>query len=342
MPIVGKLSDKRGRKGFITSGLLLYSLISLLYTLAGKVYHLTAVRLVHGLASAMVVPVAMAYIGEVAEKGKEGSAMGAFNLALLLGTGSGPFLGGLLNDSFGIASVFYAMAGLAAIAFLITVLFLPDIRYSGRAKADHSVSFRETIKNNVMKGLLLYNAISAVGRGGIMAFLPILASKIDINSSQVGVIISFHIFLIALLQSPSGRLADRYNKLFLVLIGSTVAGLALLLTPIARNFWQLFFISSIMGLGGATGMPSVAAITVEVGKKLGMGVSMGLFNTATSVGMIAAPLISGMVMDAMGIKSVFFIAGVISFFGTLVFWYYIKGSLKEEKTSLSGGIQKAI
>ena len=326
MPIVGKLSDKRGRKGFITSGLLLYSLISLLYTLAGKVYHLTAVRLVHGLASAMVVPVAMAYIGEVAEKGKEGSAMGAFNLALLLGTGSGPFLGGLLNDSFGIASVFYAMSGLAAIAFLITLLFLPDIRYSGRAKADHSVSFRETIKNNVMKGLLLYNAISAVGRGGIMAFLPILASKIDINPSQVGVIISFHIFLIALLQSPSGRLADRYNKLFLVLIGSTVAALALLLAPIARNFWQLFIISAVMGLGGATGMPSIAAITVEVGKKLGMGVSMGLFNTATSVGMIAAPLISGLVMDAMGIKSVFVIAGVISFFGTLVFWYYIKGS----------------
>jgi len=326
MPIVGKLSDKRGRKGFITSGLLLYSLISLLYTLAGKVYHLTAVRLVHGLASAMVVPVAMAYIGEVAEKGKEGSAMGAFNLALLLGTGSGPFLGGLLNDSFGIASVFYAMSGLAAIAFLITLLFLPDIRYSGRAKADHSVSFRETIKNNVMKGLLLYNAISAVGRGGIMAFLPILASKIDINPSQVGVIISFHIFLIALLQSPSGRLADRYNKLFLVLIGSTVAALALLMAPIARNFWQLFIISAVMGLGGATGMPSIAAITVEVGKKLGMGVSMGLFNTATSVGMIAAPLISGLVMDAMGIKSVFVIAGVISFFGTLVFWYYIKGS----------------
>jgi len=324
MPIVGKLSDKRGRKGFITSGLLLYSLISLLYTFAGKVYHLTAVRLVHGLASAMVVPVAMAYIGEAAEKGKEGSAMGAFNLALLLGTGAGPFLGGVLNDSFGIASVFYAMAGLAAIAFFITLLFLPDIMYSGRREVDHPVSFGETIKNSTMKGLLLYNIISAVGRGGIMAFLPILASRIDINPSQVGIIVSFHIFLIALLQSPCGRLADRYNRVLLVLIGSTVAALALLLTPIARNFWQLFSISSLMGLGGATSMPSISAITVEVGQRLGMGVSMGLFNTATSVGMIAAPLISGVVMDASGIKSVFLIAGVISLLGTAIFYYYVR------------------
>lgn len=324
MPIIGKLSDKRGRKKFITSGLLLYSVISLFYLLAGEVYYLTTVRLFHGLASAMVIPVAMAYIGEIAEKGKEGRYMGTFNMALLLGMGSGPFLGGILNESFGIGSVFYAMAGLTAIAFLITLIFLPDMRYSGTRKMGNPISFREIIKNNVMKGLLLYRVITAMGRGGIMAFLPIFASRIDITSSQVGIIISFHIFLIALLQNPFGRLADRHNKFFLVLIGSGVGALALLLTPIARNFWQLFFISSIMGFGGATSMPSAVAITVEVGQRLGMGVSMGLFNTAMSVGMIAAPLISGVVMDIVGIKSVFFVAGVISLLGTFVFYHYIR------------------
>ena len=131
MPIIGRLSDKKGRKRFITSGLLSYSLISLLYPLAAKVYYLTGVRLIHGLASAMVVPVAMAYIGDIAEKGKEGSYMGTFNMALLLGTGAGPFLGGFINDSFGIAPVFYAMAGFTAIAFLAvsyTHLTLPTKR----------------------------------------------------------------------------------------------------------------------------------------------------------------------------------------------------------------------
>ncbi|MFQ5867566.1 MAG: MFS transporter [bacterium] len=324
MPIIGKLSDKKGRKGFITFGLLLYSGISLVYIVAGNVYYLTSVRFIHGLASAMVIPVAMAYVGEIAEKGREGRYMGTFNMALLLGMGAGPFLGGLLNESFGIASVFYAMAGLTAIAFLITLVFLPDMRYSGITKMDDPIPFKEIIKNNVMKGLLLYRIITAMGRGGIMAFLPIFASRIDITSSQVGIIISFHIFLIALLQNPFGRLADRYNKLFLVLIGSSVGALALLITPIARNFWQLFFISSIMGLGGATSMPSASAITVEVGQRLGMGVSMGLFNTAMSAGMIAAPLIAGVVMDILGVKSVFFVAGVISLLGTFVFYHYIR------------------
>jgi len=326
MPIAGKLSDKTGRKVFITSGLLLYSLISLLYPMAGKAYHLTVIRFIHGFASAMVIPVAMAYIGEIAEKGREGRYMGTFNMALLLGMGAGPFLGGFLNDSFGIASVFYAMAGLTAIAFLVSLVFLPEVRFSEAARMANPVPLNQIVRNNVMRGLLLYNVISAMGRGGIMAFLPIFASGIDINPARVGIIISFHVFLMALLQRPAGRLADRYSKLLLVLLGSSLAAIALLVTPIARNFWQLFVIALVMGLGGATGMPSVAAITVEVGKKLGMGVSMGLFNTATSVGMIAAPLISGVVMDAVGIKSVFVVAGVISLFGTLIFCYYLKGS----------------
>ncbi|MFB0526310.1 MAG: MFS transporter, partial [bacterium] len=139
-----------------------------------------------------------------------------------------------------------------------------------------------------------------------------------------GIIISFHIFLVALFQGPFGRLADRYSKIFLVLIGSIVSALALLLTPVARNFWQLLSIACLMGLGGAIGMPSAAAITVEVGKRLGMGVSMGLFNTAMSAGMIVAPLIGGVVMDTLGVKSVFFVAGLISLLGAYVFYHYVR------------------
>ena len=79
MPIMGGLSDKYGRKIFIASGLLLLAVISLLYLPAHNEYTLTAVRLLHGLAAGMVIPVAMAYAGEVAQEGKEGKTMGIFN-----------------------------------------------------------------------------------------------------------------------------------------------------------------------------------------------------------------------------------------------------------------------
>jgi len=60
-----------------------------------------------------------------------------------------------------------------------------------------------------------------------------------------------------------------------------------------------------------------------------MGASMGLFNTAMSFGMILAPLISGVVMDTLGLTSIFYVAGFISLWGTFIFYFFIKEGLKK-------------
>ena len=332
MPIIGRISDRSGRKKFICSGLLLYSFVSLLYPLAEGIYPLIIIRLIHGFASSLVIPIAMAYVGEAADEGKEGVSMGTFSMALFLGMGAGPFLGGFLNDTFGINSAFYAMAVLTVIAFLISFIFLPDVKYAANKKhAKKAVPFKDIISSNIIKGMLIFRAVIAMGRGGIMAFLPLIASGVNISPSGIGVIISSNIFITAFLQRPFGALADRYNKFHLILIGSSIVALSLILVSFSHNFWELFFISALMGIGAALAIPSAQAITVKVGNTLGMGVSMGMFNMAMSVGMIIAPLISGVVMDKLGIKSVFYVSGIIIFCGVLVFYYYFK---KEQTKSL--------
>ncbi len=52
MPIIGNLSDRRGRRSFILVGLFIYTLLPLAYIAADSVYLLTAVRIFHGFASA--------------------------------------------------------------------------------------------------------------------------------------------------------------------------------------------------------------------------------------------------------------------------------------------------
>ncbi len=329
MPIIGKISDKKGRKKFISAGLFFYSLISLFYLLANNVYSLTIIRMVHGFASAMVIPIAMAYIGETACEGQEGSTMGTFSIALFLGMGTGPFLGGILNDTFGMFSVFIAMSCLTALSFLITLFFLPDVKNINGIEVENSISFKKIIKNNIVKGILIFRAVNAMGRGGVMSFLPIFASKIHISSTQIGTLISMNVFLTALMQRPFGKLADKYNKVLLILSGSSIGALTLLGIPFAKNFGALLIVSSLMGIGGAMAMPAASAITVKVGQNVGMGASMGLFNTAMSFGMILAPLISGVVMDTLGLTSIFYVAGFISLWGTFIFYFFIKEGLKK-------------
>nr|QNO54320.1 multidrug resistance protein MdtG [Methanosarcinales archaeon ANME-1 ERB7] len=128
MPIMGGLSDKYGRKIFIASGLLLLAVISLLYLLAHNEYTLTAVRLLHGPAAGMVIPVVMAYGGEIAQEGKEGRAMGTFMMMYFLGLGVGSFLGGILWHLFGMASVFYVLSCISLIALLLVLPFVPEVK----------------------------------------------------------------------------------------------------------------------------------------------------------------------------------------------------------------------
>jgi len=324
MPVVGRLSDRVGRKIFIVVGLLLYTAISLLYVWASNVVQLTLVRLFHGFASAMVIPIAMAYVGDTTPRGHEGARLGTFNIALFLGMGSGPFLGGALNDALGINAVFYSMAALTAFAFLTCLFFLPPSTRGRSTGEKPRKSWATILRDRIVKALLLFRAINAVARGGILAFLPLLAVQFGLSSTQLGVLLSANVLLTAALQRPFGVVADKVNRYTLVLLGSVVTSVGLLAVPLMRGFLSFLLLSLVIGGGGAVAMPAATAITAEIGQWAGMGTSMGLFNMAMSLGMILAPLISGAVMDLLGLEAVFLVAGAIGFAGTILFYVLVR------------------
>ncbi len=333
MPIIGRLSDKKGRKKFITLGLLFYTIISLLYIAAHSVWTLSLVRFLHGFASAMVIPIVMAYVGETSKEGREGRRMGLFNIAFFLGMGAGPLLGGVLHDTLGFNAVFHTMAALTGFAFLLTLFLLPDVRVAeskGKEKKAE-ISFGKIFSSHTLKGLLIYRFVNAMGRGGVMSFLPVLAANIHITPAEVGVILTTNIFFMALLQGFFGYLADKWNKFYMVVAGAIIGAVALILIPLARNFWTFMALALLMGLGGAISMPAATAINVRIGNRYGMGASMGLFNMAMSVGMILAPLISGIVMDVWGLQYIFYVAGAISFVGIAIFFYYLYLGMRTEE-----------
>ena len=236
MPIVGKLSDHSGRKKYIVIGLFFSAVISILYTLAHSVYELVGVRALHGVFSAMVLPIAMAYVGETSEDGSEGKSMGTYNISLFLGMASGPLLGGLINESFGINAVFYVMAVLCGLAFFINLFFLPDVRQSLHQDAPKLASFRKILSNNVVRSLFIYRSLNALARGGLMAFLPIVAAQLKLNSIHIGLLVSVNVLLTAVLQRRFGTLADRLNKYMMMITGSIVVSLALGLIPFCKDF----------------------------------------------------------------------------------------------------------
>lgn len=321
MPLVGKLSDKRGRKVFITSGLLFYSLLSLGYILAQNLPQLIAVRFLHGVASAMVVPIAMAYIGEISPPGKEGKYLGTFNIALFFGFGMGPLLGGVVTDKFSQTASFMSMGGLSLLSFFSVLFFLPRSRGFKSRSSGRSFSFKLLLRDRILQGLVLFRASYAFGRGLVVTFLPIFAASHRINLTQIGVLISSTILLNSILQYPFGKLADRYDKKRLLLLGSGISVFMLFLIPLGHTFTKLFLIALALGVGGGISMPAGTSLAAIVGKKKsGMGSTMGIYSMAMSAGLIFGPLTGGVIQGFWGINLVFILGGLISIFGIISFY----------------------
>ena len=326
VPFIGKMSDRTGKKIFVASGLLLFAVISLLYPRAHNIYELTLVRLLHGLSAGMIIPVVMAYVGETAEKGREGKTISALIMMFYFGLAAGPLLGGYLGQAHGFDSVFYVMSALGVAAFLTVVFFLPDIRKPAPEAAAQAVSFKVLMHNRHIKAVLLIAVFVTLMLAVFMSFLPSVAMKDRVDVSHIGIIISAGIFLAGLLQIPFGRIADKLDNIgkFLQIGAGSVIGMsALFAVPFCPDFHALLVAGLFVGLGTAVSISALSNLSIGIGKKVGMGSWMGIYNAAFSAGFALTPIAAGIIMDHMGIDSVFYVFGLLAFFAMLLCVYFL-------------------
>lgn len=323
-PFVGRLSDRRGRKLFIGIGLLSSSIISLGYIWAMSAPQLTLVRLIHGVASGMIMPIAQAYIGDISPEGEEGKWMGYFNAAFFTGFGVGPLMGGVLTDHFGMSVAFSTMGGLNLLAFLIVTPLLPEIKPKKMASSPHS-SYKEMSTSGAIKGLFSFQTAFSFGRGTFASFLPIFAAiYVGLSPTLVGILLAVNILLMAFLQIYGGNIADRFDRRVLVIIGGLANLTYLALIPVAGNFWQLLGICALGGVAGAISIPALSALTVEEGRRFGMGSAMAMFAMAFGIGMAVGPLLSGVLADYVSINSVFYFGAFAGLIGTALFIWFTR------------------
>lgn len=317
MPLVGKFSDRKGRKSFIATGLFLYALSSLGYIYSHNALSLFVVRIFQGMSSAMIVPVAMAYIGDISPKDKEGSYLGQFNVALFLGFGLGPFLGGLLQNFFSVNADFIVMGILCGVSFILVMRYLPSSDGRGHSEKVQPASFRTILKRPHIQGIMWFRFVNAFIRGSVLTFLPLYASyNLKMNGFQIGVVVSSGVLLTSFLQYPCGRLADTINRKTLIVSGGFLYALCTFLFPFSSSFIQMLGISLLSGILGAVPLPAATALVVEEGKKYGMGSLMALFNVAMSLGLGIGPLVSGLIYDAFGLNAIFYFVTAFGIIGT--------------------------
>jgi DHA1 family multidrug resistance protein-like MFS transporter len=303
LPVAGAMSDRYGRKIFLVIGLTAYTLCSVAYIFALTPMLLVGIRVIHGLASALILPIALAIIADFTPVEKAGRVVGAFNAPVFIGLGLGPLLGGTIYDLLGrnqraLDANFVIMGAVSLGALLLVTIGLPRVPVQGRSRRAMTGMGR-LLKDRVFMGVLGLRFTMSAGVGSILAFLPVLAEYYKISPTAMGVCLAAMILSVAVFQAPFGRLADRRSRPALALISAGFCAVSLVLVALSENFGMLFFACLIWGVGGGLGLPALTALIIERGRALdvGMGKCMALLNVSLAAGIGLGPVAMGKLWD---------------------------------------------
>jgi EmrB/QacA subfamily drug resistance transporter len=135
--LAGSTADRIGRKRVFMAGLVVFTLGSVLCSLAPNLQALIAFRTVQAVGGSMLNPVAMSIITNTFTDPRERArAIGAWGAVVGISMAAGPLVGGLLVESVGWRSIFWINLPVGLAALLLTLRFVPESRAGKARRAD--------------------------------------------------------------------------------------------------------------------------------------------------------------------------------------------------------------
>ncbi|MFF2204296.1 MFS transporter [Streptomyces sp. NPDC058145] len=160
--LAGSTADRIGRKRVFMTGLVLFSIGSLLCSLAPNLELLVVFRMVQAVGGSMLNPVAMSIITNTFTDSRERArAIGVWGAVVGISMAAGPLVGGLLVESVGWRSIFWVNLPVGLAALLLTLRFVPESR-APRARRPDPVGQLLVI---TLFGSLTYAIIEAPNSG---------------------------------------------------------------------------------------------------------------------------------------------------------------------------------
>ncbi|MDY0221294.1 MAG: MFS transporter [Desulfobacterium sp.] len=331
LPLFGRASDRVGRKPFIVAGLAGYVIVSVAFMLSQSVTSLIIFRFIQGIASAMIMPVVQAYVGEITPPGREGYAMGLFSMSMFASMSLGPLMGGVISDLISMDAAFACLGILSVAGLCLTLLLLPRPgKEHIQPNETELPSWRSMVSDPGLCGLFAYRFAYAACIGIIWSFLPLFAhSRFNLTDTHTGFLVMLGVFISGIFQIPMGYLADRFNTRIMVVMGGVLCAAGMLMVNSATSYGGLLRAVCLFGIGGGVSMPSIMAMAVIKGnQKKAMGSVISLITMAHSLGMMTGSMAAGLAMDHAELAVVFpFGAGVMIFGGAALHLFMARDHL---------------
>ena len=319
-PVLGRLSDRFGRKPILLLSIAGTVGALLLLGSATALWMLFAARLLDGITGGNI-SVAQAYMSDITSEADRGKAFGLVGAAFGIGFIIGPTMGGLLA-SYGAHVPAFVAAGLAGVNLMLVAMLLRESLSNDRraeiaAQPAHGfdIHLLWTVLGLSRVGPLMWVRLVtgftfAVFEGGFTvwaaAVLHLGAMGLGLTLGYVGVIqVVIQLGLI-------GPLTKRFADAPLIVGASALAAAMLVLWGLAPNLWVLLAIMPFLSLGMAVTNTIIGSALTKAVHPDQVGGIIGLSTSVGSLTRIPAPSVAGLLIQVVGAWAPGVLAGALT------------------------------
>lgn len=299
-PILGKLSDRVGRKPVLIVCLVGTAISFLLFAEAGSVFMLFFARILDGVTGGNI-SVAQAVIADTTSKEERTKAFGLLAASLGIGFLLGPVIGGLLS-AISLKTPFLFAAGLSLFGVLVSIFFLKETnKFQKEATEERRplIDFKEliaTLGKPFVGFVILIGFFTATANFAMFTgFQTFNSDVLKLTATEIGLFFGAFAILSILMQAV---LLKHILKLFsskvqILAIALTATSIAMLFAGMAVTVFA--FCASILtyAIFNSVRDPLLQSLISEHSHKDEQGKMLGINQSYLSIGQIVGPVMAG-------------------------------------------------
>ena len=316
-PLLGRLSDRVGRRPVLLISLAGSVIGYALFAAADSMLLLFASRIIAGLAGANIAT-AQAVIADITPPKDRARGMGLIGAAFGLGFIAGPALaGGLVHLGQAAPGVGAAVFSLGA--FVMAAAFLPESlpkEQRGRRAATRwgMARLADVWRRRELMPLLAVGFAVVTGFSAFeVTFAQYLHNRYGLTEAHVAFLFVYIGLFAAVVQGGLvGRLARRMGEGTLVMTGLSCTALGLLLISGETRLWALLATIPLLAFGQGVTMPSLSALVSHSAGESAQGEVLGAYQGISSLARVVGPFAGEMALGWWGVGAPPFTAAVLA------------------------------
>ncbi|HVF50822.1 MAG TPA: MFS transporter [Pyrinomonadaceae bacterium] len=338
-PVLGRLSDKHGRRPVLLLSLVGTGVGFLIMGAATTLTMLFAGRLLDGITGGNI-STAQAYVADITTPENRARGMGMFGAAFGLGFIFGPAIGGVLSR-WGISVPFYFAGALAFSNAVLLYFLLPETITAGHpartVRRGWGYFFQQLKQRRLATVLAVYFLFVVAFSIMTTTFALYTMYRFGYDADHNGYLFAYIGILSAVVQGALiGRMVKRWGEVRLVVAGALilVSSLAVLpfIGPSPRGgLPALLLILAAFSTGNSLATPSLTSLASKSVGEAGQGGVLGVTQSAASLARIVGPIIGGSLiysavapqhLDDHSLRVTFWTAAAIMFLAFLLAAYF--------------------